>query len=53
LSKVGVNHQSGGTEIACNSVLKEVKNNQPSGKKITKVTNQATKVRMTNARGKG
>src|SRR4249920_1889622 len=49
LSSVGVKNSSGGTEIACSSVLKAVSTSQPSGKKITSVTTQAATVRPTNA----
>src|SRR4051812_26869632 len=49
LSSVGVKNSSGGTEIACSSVLNAVSTSQPSGKKISSVTIQAPSVRAINA----
>jgi hypothetical protein len=42
---VGVNTNSGGTEIACSSVLNAINASQPNGKNSSKVKNQATNVR--------
>src|SRR6218665_63019 len=53
-SSVGVNHSSGGTEIACNSVLKAVSSSQPSGKNSSSAAAQAAAVgRARGARGGG
>jgi hypothetical protein len=42
---VGVKTNNGGTEIACNSVLKAINASHPNGKKSSNVKNQATNVR--------
>jgi hypothetical protein len=42
---VGVKTNSGGTEMACNSVLNAINASQPNGKKSSRVINQATQVR--------
>jgi hypothetical protein len=42
---VGEKINSGGTEIACSSVLNAINANHPKGKNSSKVKNQATQVR--------
>src|SRR5262249_55757089 len=51
LSRVGVKNSSGGTEIACISVLNAVNTSQPSGKKSSSVTTQTAAGRPTKAAG--
>src|SRR5262245_42471051 len=43
--------KSGGTWIACSSVLNAVRRSQPSGKKMTSVTSQAAAVRTASPTG--
>src|ERR1700710_118630 len=49
-SRVGSKMNSGGTWIACSSVLNEVSTSQPSGKNSSRVTTQAATERIERAR---